>query len=284
LFTKVPVKKEEGASKEEEFLKVPTARCGTVLAVALNLVRSLAALLEPYMPSVTEKILRQLNLPPVQIEDSFALTIPTGHKIGNPEVIFKKIEEKELKEFKHRYGAADLAPKEEEIFPADLRGGVVVEVNDHPNDENLYVTKVNIGTQTRQVVARLKSSYSKEELLGKEVVVLCNLPVADLKGANSEAMMLAAEGKKKKGEKEATSRLLHLQGQNKPASWAGTPITASGITKTNNNDLITLKEFQKLDLKLSKEGIAIFKQKFPLSTPEGANITAEGVEGPAKIK
>ena len=63
-------------------------------------------------------------------------------------------------------------------FALDLRGGLVSSVEDHPIDENLYVISVDIGKQQkRQAVARLRKIYpSKEELLHRQVVILCNLP------------------------------------------------------------------------------------------------------------
>jgi len=80
----------------------------------------------------------------------------------------------------------------------DIRGGVVLSVEDHSVSPTSYVVKIDLGTEQRQVVARLKAYYPREELMGKEVVVLCNLPPAEFSGVKSEGMLLTSEIKKKR--------------------------------------------------------------------------------------
>jgi len=266
--------------KPWDLAKNDKSRCATVIGVAANLTKLLAAILEPYIPATSVKIYQQLNIPEAQIFDSFKLDLPVGHKIGVPQVLFKKITEDEIKELRSKFGGKQEKEQiDEDAFPIDLRGATIVSVDDHPGDENLYVVKVDVGKEQRQVVARLKGVYKKEELLNRNVVVLCNLPVADIRGSKSEAMMLVAEGKKGK---ETIQKL--LQTQSKPStSWPGTKIIADGA-KENVKPNITLKEFQKLDLKLDKEGKVVFRQKFVLKTEsEKLTLTSE-VQGPAKIK
>ena len=74
----------------------------------------------------------------------------------------------------------------------ELRIGEIKEVDDHPNADRLYVVKVDLGDKTKQLVAGIKSSYQKEELLGKQVVVVDNLDPAQLRGVQSEGMLLAS--------------------------------------------------------------------------------------------
>jgi len=265
-------------NKPWDLLKTNPERCGTVVAVALNLTKSLAALLEPYMPPTSAKIYSQLNLPHAQIKDEFTLDIPSGHEIGTPQVLFKKLEEAEIKKFQQTFSGTQENKKEG--FPADLRGGVIISVDDHPNDENLYLIKVDLGKEQRQAVARLKSVYKKEELQGRQVVVLCNLPVAEFKGTKSEGMLLVAEAKNKN--KEIEQRL--LQADTKTDDWLGKQIVPEGTSLPQTKANITLKEFQKLDLKLGKDGKVVYQGKHALKVSEKIGITAEGIEGPAKIK
>jgi tRNA-binding EMAP/Myf-like protein len=96
-------------------------------------------------------------------------------------------------------------PKFSHLFLA----AVITSVTDHPSDENLFLIQVSLGNnETRQVVARLKSHYKKDQLENRHVVALCNLPPAEIKGTKSEAMLLVAE--KKKG-KETESVLLSVE-------------------------------------------------------------------------
>ena len=74
----------------------------------------------------------------------------------------------------------------------ELRVAVIKEVNDHPNADKLYVVTVDLGDRTKQLVAGIKNSYTKEELIGRQVVVVDNLEPAMLRGVESQGMILAA--------------------------------------------------------------------------------------------
>ena len=74
----------------------------------------------------------------------------------------------------------------------DLRVAEVLEVEDHPDADKLYVLKIKIGDEERTIVAGVKQSYSKEELTGKKIIVFTNLKPAVLRGVKSEGMLLAA--------------------------------------------------------------------------------------------
>ena len=81
----------------------------------------------------------------------------------------------------------------DEFKKMDLRVAEVVKVDVHPNADKLYIIQIDIGGETRQTVAGLKGYYTPEELVGKRVAAVCNLAPAMLRGARSEAMMLAAQ-------------------------------------------------------------------------------------------
>lgn len=259
-------------------------RCGTVLYLAINLVKLLATLLDPYIPTISEKICHQLNIKyeELSIQDSFMFDIPVGHSIGNPEILFKKIETKDIEKWRKQFNSQQEKETNTDDFPLDIKGGCILSVEDHPNDSNLFVIKVNLGNQERQVVARLKLDYKKEELLGKNILLLCNLPIAEFKGIKSEGMILVAQGKGKN--KESFLRILQPYQLSDNISWPGINIIAEG-TNQKIQSPITLKEFQKLDLKINSQGKAIYK-KFLLKakTEIPIEISANGISGPAKIK
>ncbi|MCM8796348.1 MAG: hypothetical protein NC923_00470 [Candidatus Omnitrophica bacterium] len=79
-----------------------------------------------------------------------------------------------------------------EFKKMELRVGEIKEVQDHPAADRLYVLKVDMGDKIKQLVAGIKGSYSKEELLGKQVVVIDNLESAFLRGVESQGMLLAS--------------------------------------------------------------------------------------------
>jgi len=85
----------------------------------------------------------------------------------------------------------------EEFKKLEIKIAVIKEVADHPNADRLYIITLDLGDKTKQVVAGIKSSYTKEELIGKQVVVVDNLVPAVLRGVESQGMILAtsdAEG------------------------------------------------------------------------------------------
>ena len=81
----------------------------------------------------------------------------------------------------------------EDFKKLELKVGQIKEVKDHPNADKLYIVTVDLGDKTKQLVAGIKSSYPKEELVGKQVVVIDNLEPAVLRGVESQGMLLAAQ-------------------------------------------------------------------------------------------
>jgi methionyl-tRNA synthetase len=79
----------------------------------------------------------------------------------------------------------------EDFKKLELKVAEIKEVNDHPHADKLYVIKLDLGDRIKQVVAGIKISYSKEELIGKQVVVVDNLEPAVLRGQESQGMILA---------------------------------------------------------------------------------------------
>jgi methionyl-tRNA synthetase len=80
----------------------------------------------------------------------------------------------------------------EDFKKMELKIAEIKEVADHPNAERLYVMSVDLGGRTKQLVAGIKGYYQKEELLGKQVVVVDNLEPALIRGIESQGMLLAA--------------------------------------------------------------------------------------------
>ncbi len=80
----------------------------------------------------------------------------------------------------------------EDFRKLELKVAVIKEVSDHPQADRLYVITVDLGDKTKQVVAGIKGSYQKEDLVGKQVVVVDNLEPAVLRGVESQGMILAA--------------------------------------------------------------------------------------------
>ena len=75
----------------------------------------------------------------------------------------------------------------------ELKVAKILEVEDIPGKDKLYKIKIDLGNEQRQIVAGIKPFYTKEELIGKNVIVVANLEPAVIAGIKSEAMLLAAK-------------------------------------------------------------------------------------------
>jgi len=73
----------------------------------------------------------------------------------------------------------------------ELRIAEITEVSEHPNADKLLILTVDLGGRKKQVVAGIKAFYSKEELIGKQVVLVDNLDSVVLRGIESQGMILA---------------------------------------------------------------------------------------------
>ena len=81
----------------------------------------------------------------------------------------------------------------EDFKKLDLRVAKVLEVKDHPNADRLYVLKVLVAEEEKQIVAGVRQFYSREELVGKNIVIVNNLQPVILRGEESNGMLLAAK-------------------------------------------------------------------------------------------
>jgi methionyl-tRNA synthetase len=80
----------------------------------------------------------------------------------------------------------------QDFAKVNLRIGKVIEVSDHPNADKLLVLKVDLGDEQRQLCAGLKGYYTPEQLMGKNLVIVTNLPPRPMRGVDSNGMLLAA--------------------------------------------------------------------------------------------
>jgi len=82
----------------------------------------------------------------------------------------------------------------EDFKKVELVTAKILEVSDHPDADRLYVLKIEIAEeQPRQIIGGIKAFYSKEELLGKTIVVVKNLEPAVIRGVQSNGMLLAVK-------------------------------------------------------------------------------------------
>ena len=74
----------------------------------------------------------------------------------------------------------------------ELKVATIKSAEPHPNADKLMVLQIDLGTEQRQICAGIRSHYTPEELVGKQIVVVANLETAKLRGMESQGMLLAA--------------------------------------------------------------------------------------------
>jgi len=79
----------------------------------------------------------------------------------------------------------------EDFKKLELKTAKILEATDHPNADKLLLLKIEVGETQKQIVAGIKGYYTKEELIGKTVIIIDNLETAVIRGEDSNGMMLA---------------------------------------------------------------------------------------------
>lgn len=188
--------------------KTDMARTATVLYCALQLCADMAVLFEPFMPFMAEKLRTMLALDkmPWDAIGGRAL-VPAGTKLGEPELLFEKISDEaiaaqlqrlaDIKE-QNKIASWKAQPQAEDVdfdtfMKADLRVGTVLECERVPKADKLLKFLIDDGLERRTIVSGIAKYYAPEQLVGKQVVFIANLPPRKLKGIVSQGMILSAE-------------------------------------------------------------------------------------------
>lgn len=194
-------------SEPWKVFKTDPKRVETILNLSLQLVANLAIAFEPFLPFSSEKLRSMINMPDLKW-DNLGQTdlLAAGHELNKPELLFEKIEDevveaqiKKLEDTKKANEAANYkaAPIRadvdiEEFSKMDLRVGTVLECEKVPKADKLLRFLIDDGLEKRQILSGIAKYYKPEELLGKQVVFIANLPARKLRGLDSQGMILSA--------------------------------------------------------------------------------------------
>ncbi|MCG8565070.1 MAG: methionine--tRNA ligase subunit beta, partial [Desulfobacterales bacterium] len=171
-------------------------------------IRVVSCLIYPVMPETSRKM-----------QDTLGVTAPStgyfpleailpwgqleaGSAIAKPAMLFPRIDVKKEDKAQAAKPAKPFKPalKDEitidDFAKIDLRSGKVLEAEKVKKSNKLLKLKVDLGAETRQIIAGIAKSYSPDDLIGKEVIVVANLKEAKLMGEVSQGMILAAGHKK----------------------------------------------------------------------------------------
>ncbi|XP_050300955.1 methionine--tRNA ligase, cytoplasmic [Anthonomus grandis grandis] len=129
-------------------------RAGTVVGVCANLACLLATLLQPYMPDTSKILKAQLNcedvlLNPQNIE--IVNLLPAGHKIGDPQPLFTKIEQNMIEEYKKKFSGSQESRKSPAKGKIDLTGVDAETLEEAIAKQGLVVRKLKEGGADKSV-------------------------------------------------------------------------------------------------------------------------------------
>jgi methionyl-tRNA synthetase len=183
-----------------------TARAGQVLYAGLVAARLLSALVEPAMPQVAREIARQLGIGEVPTwNDATAMdALPAGHALQEPKPIFPRLHAKaEPKQpptpapqpKPSQQGATTMQDTItlDEFKRLQIRIATITAAEPVPKSTKLLKLTLDVGGETRTIVAGIAEDYAPDQLVGKQIPVLVNLQPALIRGVVSEGMMLAAD-------------------------------------------------------------------------------------------
>ena len=193
-------------------------KAATLLRTLMYLIRDLAVMITPFMPSTGDKILSFLSSQ--GLNWSSVGTFEGDIALGNVELLFTKLEDKRIEELRVRYSGSQAEREEKKEEPKKEKGNKnqekkeegtileqwankvilkvskIVECERHPEGEKLYILKLNTGEpELRTIVSSIVPYYKKEELMGRNIVLVSNLKPANFRGVKSYGMLLAAADK-----------------------------------------------------------------------------------------
>ena len=192
-----------------------------ILRTLVYLIRDLGVMVTPYMPSTGDKILAFVSSPSSTWNDCG--TFNGELKVGEISLLFEKLEDKRVDELRERYSGSQSEREEKKAEePAKkekkekknkdegkmdesksllenwaekviLKVSKIIECEKHPEGDKLYILKLDCGEEEpRQIVSSIVPYYKKEELMGRNIVLVSNLKPANFRGVKSYGMLLAA--------------------------------------------------------------------------------------------
>ena len=193
-------------------VKTDPAKCATTINICLHACNLLSLLMEPVLPFSAEKAWKMMGHDSDVHEQPWdgiaTMELAVGHKLGTMEILFRKMEEKEiqpeierLQRIKDQLNGVTEEPEKEEasrisiddLAKVQLRVARVLEAEKIEKAKKLLKLQIQIGAEKRQIIAGVAEHYEPEDLIGKKIIVVANLQPATIRGIESNGMLLAAE-------------------------------------------------------------------------------------------
>ena len=188
-------------------VKTDPERVKTIIYISLQLTANLAIAFEPFLPFSSKKLRGMLNMEDFEWNQLGRTDLlAAGHQLGKPELLFEKIEDEVIEAQVQKLLDTKKANEEanykanpiraniafEDFEKLDIRVGTVLECTKVPKADKLLCFKIADGLENRTIVSGIAKYYKPEDLVGKQVCFIANLPPRKLKGIESQGMILSA--------------------------------------------------------------------------------------------
>lgn len=193
-----------------KLIKTDEARVQTILNLSLQVAANLAIVMEPFLPFSACKLYGMLNLETYKWVDAGRIDLlAEGHVLKEAALLFEKIEdapvEAQVQKLLDTKTANEIANKKlppakpeivfDDFTKMDIRIATILAAELVPKTKKLLKLTLNTGLDTRTVVSGIAEHYKPEEIIGRQVCLLANLAPRDIKGIQSQGMILMAEDK-----------------------------------------------------------------------------------------
>lgn len=188
--------------------KTDMGRVATILNLALQLTANLSVAFAPFLPFSSKKLSDMLAMQPRKWDSLGNMEmLEEGHLLNKAELLFDKIEdaaiEAQIKKLQDTKKQNEINEKHaepvkelvdiEQFGKLDIRVGTVLECAKVPKSDKLLQFKIDDGMGGRTIVSGIAAYYKPEDLVGKQVCFVANLPVRKLRGVESNGMIISAQ-------------------------------------------------------------------------------------------
>jgi methionyl-tRNA synthetase len=185
-----------------------TVRTGTILNISLQICAELSIVGEPFLPFSSDKIRKMLNIPAMTWDEATRLEwLVAGSQLNPADYVFDKIDDAQIEAQVQRLldtkkiNEAQVQPavpmkpviEYDDFSKMDIRVGTILEAEKVARTKKLLKLKIDTGIDVRIVVSGIAEFFEPADIIGKKVSILVNLAPKNLKGIDSQGMILMAE-------------------------------------------------------------------------------------------
>jgi methionyl-tRNA synthetase len=200
-------------SEPWKLVKTDPERVKTIMNISLQITANLTIILQPFLPFSMETLRKWISTGLRKWDDAGKDDLlPAGHRIGEPGLLFEKIEDPEIERQINKLVSArkaneastvQAAPSKDpvsfdEFTRIDIRTATILEAAKVPKTTKLLKLKIDTGLDVRTIVSGIAEYYDPADIIGRQISIVANLEPRKIKGIESKGMILMAEDREGK--------------------------------------------------------------------------------------